>query len=157
MPERPLTKKTPIAAMGDALDENDGLFDSMEALVEMIVGIPPDYRSLSASASYFHDRTVELLNQAQLGLMLANVDAVEQLAPAQRDELDKSRAEPPDVTVWDSEPRLLMLSHRRSGTFVRVAGNVGMVPIHYGPVRWLLGLRSVGALSWTVLPPLIET
>jgi hypothetical protein len=49
-----------------------------------------------------------------------------------------------------------MLSHRRSGTFVRVEGNVGVVPIHFGPVRWLLGLRLVGALDWAVLPELVE-
>lgn len=157
MPERRPKKNTLIVAMGDALEGHDGLFDSADALIETIVGIPPRYGSPAAGAAYFRDRTVEILDQLQLGLMLANTDAVELLAPAQRDELDRSRADPPDVTVWDHEPRLLMLSHRRSGTFVRVEGNVGVVPIHYGPIRWLLGLRSVGALDWAVLPELVES
>lgn len=156
MAERRPIKRTLIVAMGDALEGHDGLFDSGDGLVEMIVGTPPRYNSPAVSAEYFHDRTVELLDRVQLGLMLANADAVEQLAPAQRDELDRSRADPPDVSVWNAEPRLVMMSHRRSGKFLRVEGNVGVVPIHFGPVRWLLALRSVGALDWAVLPTLVE-
>lgn len=83
--------------------------------------------------------------------MLGNPDAVERLMPAQRDELDRSRAHPPDVTVWDHDVKLVILSHRRSGRFVHVEGNVGIVPIHFGPVNWLVGLRGVGAVDWALL------
>lgn len=85
MSEHPI-KKTLIVAMDDALEGHDGLFDSADALVETVVRNPPRYNSPAASAAYFRDRTVEILDQVQLGLMLANADAVELLASAQRDD-----------------------------------------------------------------------
>ena len=43
------------------------------------------------------------------------------------------------------------MQHRREGKFVRVLGNIVTVRIYHGPVKWLLGLREIGALSWMVL------
>jgi hypothetical protein len=44
------------------------------------------------------------------------------------------------------------MQHRREGKFVRVLGNVATVRIFHGPVKWLFGLREIGALLWMILP-----
>lgn len=71
-----------FVAMGDALDGQDGTFNSSHSLIEAIVGIPPPFNSPAAGAEYFFDRTVELLDRVQLCLMLSDPNAVERLAPA---------------------------------------------------------------------------
>lgn len=143
---------TQIAAIGEALDGMDGIYRSVHELVEAIVGSPARYGSPTASAEYFFDRTVELCDRFQLQEMLSHVDAVEALDEAKRGELDRSRAVPSDRAFWREEPRLILMQHRREGKFVRVLGNVVTVRTHHGPVKWLQGLREIGALSWVVLP-----
>ena len=77
---------------------------------------------------------------------------MEALDESKRSELDRSRAEPPDVAFWRETPRLILMQHRREGKFVRVLGNVSTVRVFHGPVKWLIGLREIGALSWMVMP-----
>lgn len=52
-------------------------------MIEAIIGIPPRYTSQAAGAAYFHDRTLEILDCLQLGLLLANADGVELLSPVE--------------------------------------------------------------------------
>ncbi|MET4703348.1 hypothetical protein [Frigoribacterium sp. UYMn621] len=152
MPERGPVKTTRIAATGEAVNGFEGIFESVDALVEAIVGSPPQYGSPSTSADYLFARTVELCNLMQMSEMLAHSESVEALGESKRSELDRSRAEPPDVVFWREIPRLILMQHRRDGKFVRVLGNVATVRIYHGPVKWLLGLREIGALSWMVMP-----
>ena len=152
MPERGRVKNTPIAAIGEAVDGFDGVFESVDALVEAIVGSPPRFGLPSTSADYLHDRTVELCNLMQIAEMFTHSADVEALDEPKRSELDRSRAEPPDVAFWKETPRLILMQHRREGKSVRVLGNVSTVRVFHGPVKWLLGLREIGALSWMVMP-----
>jgi hypothetical protein len=152
VPERGPFKTTRIAATGEAVAGFEGIFESVDALVEAIVGSPPQYGSPSTSADYLTARTVELRNLMQMEEMLAHSECVEALSNSKRSELDRSRSEPPDVVVWNETPRLVLMQHRRDGKFVRVVGNVCTVRIYHGPVRWLLGLREIGALSWMIMP-----
>ena len=152
MPERAPVKNTSIAASGEAVDGFDGIFESVDALVEAIVGSPPRFGSPSTSADYLSARTVELCNLMQIAEMLTHSECVEALGESKRSELDRSRAEPPDVFFWRETPRLILMQHRRDGKFVRVLGNVVTVRIYHGPVKWLLGLREIGALSWMLMP-----
>jgi len=152
MRERGPVKNTPIAAIGEAVDGFDGIFESVDALVEAIVGSPPRFGSPSTSADYLYDRTVELCNLMQMAEMLTHCPDVEALDEPKRSELDRSRAEPPNVAFWDEKPKLILMQHRREGKFVRVLGNVSTVRVFHGPVKWLLGLREIGALSWMVMP-----
>ena len=143
---------TQIAAIGEALDGLDGIYGSVHELVEAIVGSPPQYGSPSTSADYLSARTVELCNLMQMNEMLSHSESVEALGESERSELDRSRAEPPDVVFWKETPKLILMQHRREGKFVRVLGNVSTVCVFHGPVKWLLGLREIGALSWMVMP-----
>ena len=152
MLERGPVKNTSIAAIGEAVDGFDGIFKSVDALVEAIVGSPPQYDSATTSADYLAARTVELCNLMQIAEMLTHSECVERLGESKRSELDRSRAEPPDVVFWGETPRLILMQHRRDGRFLRVLGNVSTVRVFHGPVKWLLGLREIGALSWMVMP-----
>ena len=152
MPERASAKSMSIAATGEALDGNDGIYENVEALVEAIIGSPPHYDSPSTSADYLSARTVELCNLMQIAEMLTHSECVERLGESKRSELDRSRSEPPDVVFWRETPRLILMQHKREGKFVHVLGNVSTVRVFQGPVMWLLGLREIGALSWMVMP-----
>ena len=145
MPERASAKSMSIAAMGEALDGNDGIYENVDALVEAIIGSPPRYGSPSTSADYLAARTVELCDLMQMGEMLTHIECVEVLGDSKRSDLDRSRAEPPDVVFWRETPRLILMQHRREGKFVRVLGNVSTVRIDHGPVKWLLGLRATSS------------
>lgn len=65
-----------MLAMGTALEGHDGLFDSGDALVGTIAGLPPRYNSPTVSAAYFHDRTEERLERATKSCLPCRISAL---------------------------------------------------------------------------------